>query len=695
MIKFLSTLALLITMQVFLYCQISIDTIKTVAKNFYAERFQSFQSIDPKDIFVSEVFSFGNDQSNPDYYILNMSPKGFVIVANNYASIPIIAYSFESNYHKDKNNPAFDWWMKHRSNEIQALKNLKLPANAKWKQYFNKQNIKSSKSVAPLLITKWDQGKYYNSACPADANGPDGHCVTGCVATAVSQIMYYHRWPISGTGYHGYFHPNYGFIEALFDTCHYDYNEMTPILTNYNRSASLLLYTTGISFDMVYGPNGSGVWNHSVANSMKTYFKYGPETRYVFRDSTLLNWDSLVISNLDARKPLYYAGWEDSTFTMGHAFVCDGYQDSGYYHFNWGWGGYLDGYFYSNQLNPGGSNFNISQELIVDIYPDTINYTYPLYCQQDTIHYPSGSITAGNGNQHYLPNTYCTWLINPECGSSVQLQFNTFDLAQGDSLFVFDGDNDQADLIGVFTNQNSPILSNESSPTTLKTTTNYAFLKFTSDNLNESFGFNISYSSKYCNIDTLTSPSGFISDGSGDCNYNDNTNCRWIISPPNAQSLSLTFTKFNLATANTADFVSIYKNSISSTNLIANFNSANPPTSPIYIPSGKAIVRFVSNSSLTDEGWEAFYEDITTMQPIDNNNLIIHHNPINEQTKIISNKPINYMIINDISGRLIANKSFQPTNQVLLTNIQQHFSAGIYFCKTNVGNIKLVCTKDF
>lgn len=695
MLKFTLTIATLLLMQLLFFGQVSIDTIKIVAKNFYAAKIQAFQDITENEIVIDEVIPFGDIISKPEYYIINMRPKGFIIIANEYSSIPIIGYSFESSYDENKKNPAFDWWMKHRSDEIQALRKLKLPANAQWKQYLNRQKIKSTKAVGPLLTSKWDQGKYYNSACPADPNGPDGHCVTGCVATAVSQIMYYHRWPLSGSGYHGYFHPNYGFIEALFDTCHYDYNEMTPILTDYNYSASLLLYTTGISFDMEYGPNGSAVWNHSVANSMKTYFKYCPDTRYLFRDSTSLNWDSLVITNLNARKPLYYAGWEDSSYTMGHAFVCDGYQDSGYYHFNWGWGGYLDGYFYSNQLNLGGVSFNISQELIVDIYPDTLNYVYPLYCHQDTIHYPSGSVTAGNGNQYYLPNANCSWLINPECGSSIQLQFNTFDLAQGDSLFIYDGENEQANLIALFTNDLTPIITNEYSPTTLKTTSNFAFIKFTTDDINESYGFNISYSSKYCGVDTLTAPSGIFSDGSGDCDYKNSTNCRWIISPPNAQALSLTFTQFNLATANTSDFVQIYKNAISSSNLIANLNSANPPTGTFYIPAGKIIVRFVSNMSLTAAGWEAAYQDITSIYHSEIDKFNIFPNPINEQTTIISNEPITYVILTDITGKIIAEKQINSTKQISLTDIKQHLKAGIYICKTNIGISKIICTEDF
>ncbi|HOU98047.1 MAG TPA: C10 family peptidase [Bacteroidales bacterium] len=693
--RLLSTVALFFLMQLFLFGQVNIDTIKTVAKNFYCAKVQAFKSIQQKDISIKDCIPIYHQHATPLYYIINMEPNGFVIVANHYSSVPILAYSFENFYDQNKQNPAFEWWMKHRSDELQSLMNKNLSTNLLWHQYMNKQNIKSTITIAPLVITKWDQGKYYNSACPADPNGPDGHCVTGCVATAVSQLMYYHRWPTSGIGYHGYNHPNYGFIEALFDTCYYDYNEMTPVLTNYNHAASQLLYTTGISFDMVYGPNGSGVWNHSVANSMKSFFKYCPETRYLFRDSTTLDWDSLVLSNLNARKPLYYAGWEDTTYTMGHAFVCDGYQDSGYYHFNWGWGGYLDGYFYSNQLNPGGSNFNISQELIVDIYPDTLTYTYPLYCHQDTIHYPSGTITTGNGNQYYLSNSHCTWLINPECGSSVQLQFNRFNLAQGDTLFVYDGYDEQSNLLQFYTSQNIPILTDQPSPTTLKSTSNSVFLKFISDSISQDLGFNISYASKYCNIDTLTASSGIISDGSGDCDYNNNTNCRWIISPPNAQALSLNFTQFELPPNTTNDFILIYKNSISTSNKIALLDATNPPTEPIYIPAGKAIIKFVTNSSVTAPGWSAFYEDVTSIAPNTIHSLNLFPNPINTQTILSATEPITYVILTDISGKKLTEKQLTPTNELNFNQICPHLSSGIYFCSTNLGVIKIICTSDF
>lgn len=676
--------------------QVSNDTLITVAKNFIHQRWNALHPSQFVNFTIADIHSFGND-SFPDYYVINFRPQGFVIIANTYASVPVLAYSFTSVYDKNRYNPAFDWWMKHRSREIQYLKQQKLDPHRNWKQYMKPDANKNIKSVAPLVITQWDQGKYYNSMCPADPNGPDGHCVTGCVATAVSQLMYYHRWPLSGTGCHSYVHQQYGTIAACFDTCFYDYNEMTPVLTNYNYSAALLLYTTGISFDMVYGPDGSGVWNHSVANSMKAYFKFCPETRYIFRDSTTLNWDSLVRTNLDARKPLYYAGWEDNTYTMGHAFVCDGYQDSGYYHFNWGWGGYADGYYYSDQLNPAGSNFNVSQELIVDIYPDTLTYVYPSYCSNDTVIYNSGTINTNNGGaKKYLANADCSWLVAPMCGTSIQAQFYSFNLAQGDTVFIYNGENDQAPLLGIFTQNNPPILVNQSGATVLKTSGNKMFVRFTSDASIEDYGFHLYYKTQYCSVDTLTSPSGVVSDGSGNCDYQNYTNCRWIIMPPNAQSLKLTFTAFDLASNNTGDFISIYKNSISSSNLIAQFNALNVPTAPIYVPSGTAIVRFISNSSVTSAGWELLYEDATHILPhlTTSEYLRVYPNPIHAQTIIELPENGGKVELFDVTGRLLASKIVDG-NELHIRELTPSLQKGVYILKANNQSARILNLNDF
>ena len=121
------------------------------------------------------------------------------------------------------------------------------------------------------------------------------------------------------------------------------------------------------------------MWNHKAAYSLRTYFNYSPETQYLYRDSTNLDWDSVIVAHLDQKIPMYYAGWSVPNIN-GHAFIIDGYQTEDYFHFNWGWSGSYDGYFYLDNLVPGGNNFNLAQELVINCYPDTMNYSYPYYC---------------------------------------------------------------------------------------------------------------------------------------------------------------------------------------------------------------------------------------------------------------------------------------------------------------------------
>ncbi len=156
---------------------------------------------------------------------------------------------------------------------------------------------------------------------------------------------------------------------------------------------------------------------------------------------------------LDRKMPCYYAGWADYTYTSGHGFVVDGYQGD-YFHMNWGWSGYLDGYFLLDNLTPGGSNFNYAQELIINCYPDTVNYTYPSFCSGlDTLSSLSGSIEDGSGPMtDYMPNTECSWLIDPQTSEDsvikITLNFHRFQTASEDTLRVYDGATMDAPLLG-------------------------------------------------------------------------------------------------------------------------------------------------------------------------------------------------------------------------------------------------------
>lgn len=678
---------------------VPLESAKKVAVNFYFEKANSFFTIKNYEVQVNDFVLKYSPTGTPLYYIFNIVPEGFVIVAAQKNVFPVLGYSFKGAYSSSLNNPNFDYYMNIFANQITDAVNKQLPAYTDADNFRNKylQNNFSlsekgnEKAVSPLLTSTWNQDQFYNELCPVDLAGPGDRAYAGCVATAMGQLMYYHRWPVTGTGSYSYNHATYGNISADFANSTYDWNLMTNHLLTNNLAVAELLFHLGVSVDMDYGPNGSGMWNHKAAYSLKTYFKYCPETRYIWRDSTTLNWDSIIIANLDQKRPLYYAGWEDTTYTAGHAFVCDGYQTTDFFHFNWGWGGQYDGFFYNNQLNPGGANFNILQELIADIYPDTINYTYPLYCNgNEEIIGNTGTLTDGSGIKSYPGLSNCSWLINPDCGLKIKLLFDKFSLASGDTIKIYDGNNTLAPVIAQFDVLNPPVTSDNTSPTNIESTNSELFITFTSDNTAQADGFNASYSVYYCNVDTTHDSYGSLSDGSGICDYNKSSNCRWYIIPASAQTITLNFTEFDLASDNTGDYLRVYKNSISTGNSIATYDHANPPTAPLIITAPVVILRFITNTLTQAGGWSLDYTSTTTGISETNtlvngitvfpnpftNNAFVRFNSENTSTAIIR--------VIDLSGKTICQESISistNTTEISIDNLTNNIQAGCYFLR--------------
>ncbi len=359
---------------------------RMVAEKFYFERIQPHRVIAADNIKAINSFII-QENDVPLYYIFNISTGGFVAVSAYDGTPPVLCYSFSGKYGPAEQPENFNAWMKQYQRQISYAISTKAKGSeeisALWYYYLETPNSSlkpfQGREVLPLTHSTWDQGSYYNEMCPADPAGPDGHCVTGCVATTLGQLLNYFRWPDTGTGSYSYECPPYGTLSVDFSSANYNWDLMENSLDHSNPEVAELLYHLGVSVDMVYGPDGSGMYNHKAAYTLKTFFKYSPETQYVFRDSTTMDWDSLLVSHLDRKIPMYYAGWSVPN-VYGHAFICDGYQGEDFYHFNWGWSGSYDGYFYTDNLTPGGNLFNLAQELVINAVPDTSLYVYPLYC---------------------------------------------------------------------------------------------------------------------------------------------------------------------------------------------------------------------------------------------------------------------------------------------------------------------------
>ena len=194
--------------------------------------------------------------------------------------------------------------------------------------------------VGPLLVTTWDQIAPYNALCPSDPNArPDcnGRVLTGCVATAMAQIMKYHEHPPQGVGSHSYTHSTYGTLSANFGDATYQWSNMPPALTAESSSdVATLMYHCGVAVEMDYGAEGSSP-TKDVPNALSTYFGYDQSIKHIYQSNYKSDdWYTILRTELDAGRPIYYSG---DNGVDGHAWVCDGYNSENHFHFNWGWGG--------------------------------------------------------------------------------------------------------------------------------------------------------------------------------------------------------------------------------------------------------------------------------------------------------------------------------------------------------------------
>ncbi|RKY56359.1 MAG: hypothetical protein DRP89_01535, partial [Candidatus Neomarinimicrobiota bacterium] len=376
--------SLLLVFNVFA-ASVNVTKAEKVATNWYRKWHpDKIQDARVKQIIINESPKDSDKEDIVTFYTFRFEGGGFVLVSADDAVIPILGFSFYSDFDKEINIPALQELIKNYEYQIVWTIENKYSNEETiqyWQDILNSDYAKfDDKDISPLLTTKWDQGWPYNKFCPDDEQGPGGHALVGCVATAMAQIMKYHTYPEHGTGSHSYYHPNYGMISANFGETTYDWGNMPDMLTSASQTeidaVAILSFHCGVSVDMNYGPEGSGAQSYAVKTSLINYFGYSSGAQYVAKSSYSDSaWVNLLKYDLDNHRPIYYAG-RTAPNGEGHAFVCDGYKLGNYFHFNWGWEGYANGYYYLNNLNAGDYNFTYSQKAIVHIKPEGINANF-------------------------------------------------------------------------------------------------------------------------------------------------------------------------------------------------------------------------------------------------------------------------------------------------------------------------------
>ena len=360
------------------------------------------------------------------YTFVGEDGKGFVLVSGDDCVLPILGFSADGTFPTKDMPPHVEEWLDDYDAQISFYRNLsqrrirssndssEFMVKSLWDALLDDNTPPQPHytSVAPLLTTKWGQRPLYNSLCPYDSTHSE-RTVAGCVAVAMAQVMKYWNHPTTGYGSHSYTHSTYGSQSANFGTTTYAWSTMPDSLTTSSSTTQInavatLLYHVGVAVEMNYGVNstgGSGAYTNnegglpssygttsvpSAENALRYYFKYRSNAHHLmYSDGSNAQWISILQNELDNSRPVIYSG-RDST--GGHSFVCDGYNNSGLFHFNWGWKGRYDGYFAIGSLNPGaggsGGNstytFNLRNSAIVSIRPNadfdsTTNVTATVY----------------------------------------------------------------------------------------------------------------------------------------------------------------------------------------------------------------------------------------------------------------------------------------------------------------------------
>ena len=304
--------------------------------------------------------------------VLGYAAGGFAVIANDDAFDAVLGYS-DTRFSSDNMPPAMLWWMDAAD---EALR-LRLESGATVRESVTPGSMGYPEAVGQLLHTEWDQGTPYNDKIVEKARGIE--YPTGCVATAMAQIMKYYNWPDHGTDFHSYRCTPEGTTTALslsadFENTEYDWGNMLDAypMGGYNEAqadaVAELMFHCGVAVEMNYGLNGSGAQSSDAATAMSEYFKYN--TKFYMRDiySGEHEWMSIIYEEISNRRPILYGGATASG--AGHAFVFDGYDANGLVHVNWGWSGSGNDYFDVAILDSPTGAYSYQQDMIVVHHPD-------------------------------------------------------------------------------------------------------------------------------------------------------------------------------------------------------------------------------------------------------------------------------------------------------------------------------------
>lgn len=362
---------------------------KTISPEEALARLGGDETVAPSRLQASPklIKTLKTKKGNPAVYVFEGNDnKGYMILSADDLAVPVLGYS-ETGVIGDEMPPQLAWWLSEYAAQVEYLEKgtadgsiFMLPAI--------KKAAPEREAIAPLIKSHWDQGAPYNLQCPKVGTQ---NTYTGCVATAMAQVLNYWQYPAKGTGRISYDCTltdasgagaggkklALNLAQRAIDWDNMLLNYDGDYTTEQANAVAYLMKACGYSVKMQYGLDSSGALAMNIANALITNFTYDGNINYQLRQlHSTSDWVEMLYNNLKEVGPILYGG--GSMIGGGHSFIIDGYKD-GLFHFNWGWTGMSDGYYAIDAMNPyalgagggGGGGYNFTHDAVLGIQPPT------------------------------------------------------------------------------------------------------------------------------------------------------------------------------------------------------------------------------------------------------------------------------------------------------------------------------------
>ena len=730
---------------------VTVNEAKQTAANFLNE--QCYINAESIHLTLQKVET--DENGEPLYYRFQLNDQGFVIVSANKNYYPILAFSYESNFEVSEESSAF---CNSYKKNIQDVKNAKAPVNAgvaKAWNHFNREDFAKTKDAAvnecqPLLTTSWGQSIYYNQYCPFDGNAgnnKDNRTIVGTAGLAMASLINYYRYPTQGYGGVSYIsHLNWGAIQEIYpriflnlNQMTYNYDAMPSSISKYSGEVAKLLFHTGATALTNYSAETD---NHktrtdpvNVYNALKQYWGFSTDAQMTFRPTEVQNdsvWiNDYVLTELNERRPVLYSAYKDPTNPNYVCFLVDGYKylpgtegNDIFLHVNLaststGSSEMKKAYYMYTSSN---FSYKYGESVLRFMQPAALNIEKPV-TSETVVTAKSGTISDGAGNMKYSSNSNRVWELAAPNATGYTLTFKRLNTEEGnDVVAIYKDELSEANLIGSYSGQHLTAAATDQTMGSAQQVTydmpalpaaitiptaSKVFVKFTSNDTIEDYGFVLEYSctydqsgistcaasqdltgSHYIIIDkaqeVVTDDADINAISSADEPYAAENVCSWTVRTPNAVGYYISFPKFDLKAG---DFIEITTLG-TAPQLLQKFDVFNMPSSEGYtVDASKMKVRFVTDHWQEGDGFELEYWTILGInQESGLSDINIYPTPASnfvnvELTGDAQNITVKML---DMSGKEMYNSVFNHNGGTQIYKVPvSDLASGIYFLHLN------------